>query len=90
MAFQKPEGGVRSIAVGSLYNRLTGRLEAYQMSSRFHEHISSMQVGEGVEHGCDPRGMHYTAYVLCNVTKPELNKVIRLAVSAHLSCGFVT
>ena len=76
VASKKPERGVRPIAVGSVYRRLTGRFGARQGTFRLAEHLSPIQVGVGVGQGCEA-GVHaLRQYVMCNTINPECNKII--------------
>ena len=52
-AFEKPDGGVRPIAVGSFYRRLAGKMAARHASSLLSSELSPVQLGVGTRGGCE-------------------------------------
>ena len=52
-ALNKKAGGIRPIAVGSVFRRLTSKLAARQASSRLAGILKPKQLGVGVPGGCE-------------------------------------
>ncbi len=53
IAIRKKDGGIRPIAVGSLYRRLASKILAKRMSISFAPELQPVQLGVGVRMGCE-------------------------------------
>ena len=53
VAIKKKDGGVRPIAIGSIYRRLASKLLARRMSSALAPELQPAQLGVGVQMGCE-------------------------------------
>ena len=52
-ALEKPEGGVRPIAVGSVFRRLPAKIAAQYASTQLQAELAPAQVGVGTRGGCE-------------------------------------
>ena len=53
VAIKKKDGGVRPIAIGSIYRRLASKILARRMSSALTSELKPVQLGVGVRMGCE-------------------------------------
>ena len=53
VALRKNDGGVRPIAIGSVYRRLAGRIAAHHASQLLSSELKPVQLGVGVPGGCE-------------------------------------
>ena len=78
-ALGKNDGGVRPIAVGSVYRRLAARILTHYAAARLSQELAPVQLGVGVSQGCEAAvhavreyarvlsGMEDSSYVLVKV-----------------------
>ena len=75
-AVGKREGGVRPIAVGSVYRRAAGKLGVRQSSSRLAAELAPVQLGVGVSGGCEAAVHATREYAAIISSNPASDQVL--------------
>ena len=75
-ALAKKEGGIRPIAVGSFYRRLSGRIAARHASAALAHTLKPCQLGVGVPQGCEAAIHSVREYASRTVAQPGSNHVL--------------
>ena len=75
-ALEKKGGGVRPIAVGSLYRRLACRIAARHGTGLTRNALKPIQLGVGVSQGCEIAIHGCREYISNSIANPNCNKVL--------------
>ena len=71
-AFAKEDGGIRPIAVGCFYRRLAGKLAARHATSMLSAEFGPIQLGVGIDGGCESAVHAVREYVQAVAQQPDL------------------
>lgn len=71
IAIRKKDGGVRPIAVGSIYRRLASKILAKRMSTALATELQPVQLGVGVRTGCEAAVHAVREYIDTHIGTPN-------------------
>lgn len=71
-ALDKKEGGVRPIAVGNTFRRLTSKLASASVRSKMAKRFTPRQVGFGIKGGCEAAAYATRTFIRKNAHKGSL------------------
>ena len=78
--FSKEGGGVRPIAVGSIFRRLPCRIAAHYASNKLASELSPKQLGVGIKGGCETAVHSLRQYVCSNRQQDQHHVVLKVDV----------
>ena len=78
MAFSKPNGGVRPIAVGNTLRRLTAKAAAFSVKEKIRSKLSPLQLGVSVSGGAE--AIVHAGRSFCNAKKKSTNPTVFLKI----------
>ena len=85
IAVRKKDGGVRPIAIGSIYRRLASKILAKRMSTALAAELQPVQLGVGVRMGCEAAVHAVREYIDSHIGTPN-----HLVVKLDLTNAFNT
>ena len=78
-ALRKPDGGIRPIAVGSLYRRLAAKIAAKYAANKLKAELSPIQLGIGISGGCES-AVHAARQYICLTNSNSDDVILKVDV----------